>query len=498
MAPVVPSERGSSPQPSDPPSDVPAPPSQGADGGGGPGSTPFLALEDVKRILFLAVPAMLAFLTQTLVNIVDTYFIGQLPEPERSDGQAMLAFALALVWAIGGFFSAISVGTQALVGRREGSAERKEAGGVLLNAVALGTGASLIASVVAWLAMPLLFELVSDDPNYVELGTVYTRWRFVGLVSMVLTAAYKAFYDGTGRTYVHFVAAVVMNIVNVILCWMLILGNAGMPEMGVEGAGIAAAVASWIGLAVMFAFSVRRIDARRYHPYRLAVISKDVLRDLTKLSVPSGVATTVVMTGFILFIQIVHIFDARHLAAGGTESIYGAATTIIIEVLSLTFFACMAFGVATATLVSQQLGAGDPDGAERYAWSSVKIGIIAFGVLGALEASFPEACIRFFNDSERVVEVGAASMRMMGACGPIIACGMILTQALFGAGNPRFVMVTELVLHFGCLVPLAYLFGIALEGGLLGVWASAATYVVLLTAIMVWKFRQGTWKTIEL
>ena len=73
-------------------------------------------------------------------------------------------------------------------------------------------------------------------------------------------------------------------------------------------------------------------------------------------------------------------------------------------------------------------------------------------------------------------------MRLMGACGPLIAAGMILTQALFGAGNPRFVMFVELLLHFGVLLPLAYLLGVILQGGLLGVWSSAAVYVALLTA----------------
>ena len=75
---------------------------------------------------------------------------------------------------------------------------------------------------------------------------------------------------------------------------------------------------------------------------------------------------------------------------------------------------------------------------------------------------------------------------------------MILTQALFGAGNPRFVMFVELALHFGMLLPLAYLLGVVLDLGLLGVWSSAAVYVFALTAIVALKFRSGTWKAINI
>lgn len=461
-------------------------------------SGPFLALSDVKRILYLAVPAILAFVTQTAINIVDTWFIGQLEEPERSGGQAMLSFSLMVLWAVGGFLSAISVGTQALVGRRIGAEDPRAAGGVLANAIVLATVASFVASVLGWLAIPSVFAWASTDPEYVRLGTDYTRWRYVGVVSMVVTAAYKAFYDGTGRTYIHFAAAVVMNIVNAALCYALIFGNWGAPTMGVSGAGVAAAISSWVGLFVMVVFSLRASDRVAYLPYRADVLSRSVMGQLAKLSVPSGFATMVVMTGFMLFIRIVQGFDSAHVDAGGAASIYGAATTIIINVLSLTFFPCMAFGVATATLVSQSLGAKDPESAERYAWASVKIAVMAFGVLGFLEGLFPEWCIALFNNSPEVIEAGRGSMRLMGLCSPIIAGGMILTQALFGAGNPSFVMKVELVLHFGVLIPAAYLFGVTFTGGLLGVWLGAAVYVVMLTGLMAWKFRQGTWKTIQL
>jgi putative MATE family efflux protein len=457
----------------------------------------FLEAADVKRILYLAVPAQLALLTQTGVNLVDTYFIGQLDEPERSHGQAMLSFALALLWAVGGFLSAISVGTQAMVARREGRKDPQASGLVLANALVLAIASSAIATVVCWYLVPLVFSLASNDPAYIRIGTAYSKWRFLGLFSMVTTAAYKAFYDGTGRTYVHFIAAVVMNIVNVALCWLLIFGHMGVPRMGVEGAGIAAAVSSAVGLGVMILWSWRKRERTRFRVYRRRVLARAAMWQLARLSVPSGVATTVVMTGFILFIRIVSMFDSVG-GQGGGESIYGAATTIIINVLSLTFFSCMAFGVATATLVSLHLGARNPAAAERYAWSSVKLGCMMFGVVGAFEIAFPGKCIALFNNSAAVIEAGIPSMRLMGACGPLIAAGMILTQALFGAGNPRFVMLVELTLHFGLLLPVAYLMGVTLHFGLLGVWSAAAIYVLVLTCVMAIKFRGGSWKAISI
>jgi len=184
---------------------------------------------------------------------------------------------------------------------------------------------------------------------------------------------------------------------------------------------------------------------------------------------------------------------------GATEAVNSAATTLIVGILKLTFTACLAFGTSTATLVSQSLGEGVPDKAERFGWVSVRLGLIIFGVVGLLEGVLlTEPLLHLVTKSEAVFEAALLPMRMMGIATPLIAVGMILTQALFGAGNTRFVMIVELVLHFFCLVPLAWLFGITLGFGLLGIWGASLVYVVLLTTVMIVKFRSGDWKTIKI
>jgi Na+-driven multidrug efflux pump len=209
------------------------------------------------------------------------------------------------------------------------------------------------------------------------------------------------------------------------------------------------------------------------------------------------------MSGFGLFVTIVSMLDesARlaDVAVGAGEAINGAATTDVVIVLKLTFTTCLAFGTSTATLVSQSLGERDPDKASRFGWASVRLGLVIFGILGLCEgAFFTESLLHVVTKSDAVAQAALVPMRIMGFCTPLIAVGMILTQALFGAGNSRFVMIVELILHFTCLVPLAWILGIALHGGLVGIWLSAVVYVVLLSAAMVWKFASGDWKTIVL
>jgi Na+-driven multidrug efflux pump len=122
-----------------------------------------------------------------------------------------------------------------------------------------------------------------------------------------------------------------------------------------------------------------------------------------------------------------------------------------------------------------------------------------FGVVGLLEGGiFTRAILSVVTHSDAVFQAALVPLRMMGAATPLIAVGMILTQALFGAGNSRFVMLVELILHFGCLVPLAWFLGVNLHLGLVGIWGAAGVYVILLTTVMVHKFRSGDWKGIKI
>src|SRR5271154_4867509 len=101
-----------------------------------------------RAILRLAIPTVLAMLSQSVVNEIDVIYFSRLPCPDSSNGQAALLPSLILVWLFGGSLSAISVGTQALVARRYAEGHREAAGTVLTNAVGFCVGAGVVFSAV--------------------------------------------------------------------------------------------------------------------------------------------------------------------------------------------------------------------------------------------------------------------------------------------------------------------------------------------------------------
>ncbi len=475
----------------------------------------FVDLPLSKRIGSLAVPVIVAMLFQTVINQLDTAMVGRLPGAVGIDGQAGIGLSLPLFWAAGGFLSAIAIGTQAITARRTGEQKPLLAGMALSNSLFIAVISSVAVSALGYFLAPSFFRMMSPNPNVVRLGSSYCSIRMIGVFTMVTTMSYKSFFDGIGKTHVHMVASILMNFLNAGLNLLLIFGLWGFPRLEVDGAAIASVISTYVGLAVMILWSLLPRYIKKYKYYRMKNLDRRVSWEIVRLSVPSGLATVFVMSGFLFFLWVIgnlpkgpQWLDALSFVplAGpvlsGVEAaqpdIATSASWSMISFLMLVFITSMAFGTATATLVSQSLGAKKPDLAERYGWESVKIGMLVMGLVGLVMIIHPSMFMRIFTDKQEVIDVALPAMRLVGSVTALMSAGMILVQALYGAGNTRFVMIAEMLMHSLCLIPLSYILGMVLGLGLLGCWMAAAAYAVALSSIMAWKFKEGKWKQIKI
>jgi multidrug resistance protein, MATE family len=453
----------------------------------------------VRKVAYLGSFVMLAMLTQYFVNAADTLMIGRLDDPEEATASAAaLGLGMPMYWAVGGFFAAISYGAQAMTGRRYAEGDQRRAGMVLFNAVIVAVFAGALGVAIGWYGSPWAMDYLAEASEaQKQLGTVYVQLRALGIAGMVVTFAFKAFYDGIGRTYVHLLAALVMNVVNIGLNYLLIFGNdaLGIPAMKVAGAGLASMLSTYLGLAIMIGVSLLPRYNRRFSFFARGNFDWGVTRNIIKLMLPAGSASLILMTGFLLFFKFVGQIDA----AEGTANTYSAATKILMDTAAICFMPLLAFGTATATAVSQSLGAGKPNLAARYAWDSVRIGILAMVPFAVLFLLIPEQIISLWAPNDpAVAAAGANSLRLVAMALPMLVVALILSQSLYGAGANVFVMIVEGLLHFGCLVPLSWLLGPRLGLGLEGIWTAALIYVYALGIVMGAKFLGKGWRSIRL
>jgi multidrug resistance protein, MATE family len=149
-----------------------------------------------RTILRLAMPTVVAMLSQSLVNEIDVLFFSRLPHPQDSNAQAALLPSLLIVWLFGGSLAAISVGTQAFVARRYAERRYDAAGAVLANAAFFCVVGGIGLSLVGYLTIDWLLRIMLPVPEAHALALSYSKWRLLGVVSMGGTMALKAFFDG--------------------------------------------------------------------------------------------------------------------------------------------------------------------------------------------------------------------------------------------------------------------------------------------------------------
>jgi MATE family multidrug resistance protein len=315
----------------------------------------------------------------------------------------------------------------------------------------------------------------------------YIHTRVFGEFGYVIVMVYTCFYRGLGDMRTPLYVAIFANAANIILDYALIFGKFGFPEMGVAGAGIATAIASWSAAAVLLVLFRRRAIDERYHT-RLIAPNIVQIRRLLRTSAPIGGQWFIGMASFAVFTTLV--------ARMGDDSM--AACQAFVMLLSLSFMQAVGISIAASTLVGRYIGANDADSAVRAYHSALKLGATLALVISILFISIPVPLLRIFTDDPSIVELGRPLL-LLGALFQFIDAATIITEgSLRGAGDTRWTFAAEFVLGWGLLVPAAYFLGVTLEGGLMGAWYGALLHIAALGMLLLWRFRSRAWQRIQI
>ncbi len=435
-----------------------------------------------QRVLQLASPVILGSLSTVLLSTVDTIMLGRLGrDPLAASGIASVFF-FALVFSLG----SISVGTQALTARRFGEGEHARCGEVLRTglvlAAAIGIPLSVAASWIASAAGPVL----SGDPVVARLGSTYLRFRMYGAAFTLLSSAYGAFFAGIGATRHVLYNALLVTVTNIVLGYGLIFGRLGLPRLGIEGAGLAASLAMGCGLTYYVVASMSPAIHRRFAPFRGMRSIAPWTRSMVRLSAPIVLQRVISYGSWFGFFFVVSRIGTAELAA----------TNVIRQIYSLPITVAGGIGVATATLVGQNMGARRPDDAERFGWEGARLAAYAMGAIGLLFLLIPEPLLRIYTNEPSVIAAGRGPLFYLGLVQAFAGMAIVLSQALQGAGNTRFVLHAEFLVCGGIYLPLVFLLGLRTPLGLSGAWMGEYVYWVIVTIIMALKFRERSWKRI--
>lgn len=444
---------------------------------------PAAAAGGIGEVARLAYPIVLTQMSQTVMHVVDSIFVGRIGAAELG----ALGFASIWLWTVFSVFSGTATGVQTFVSQAWGAGEERSCGRVAWQGLYAVVPAAVLASLAFVAVAAPLWQLLGATPEVREHALAYVAIRPYGLAGLAIWMVLAAFFRGVGDTRTPLVATLVANGANALLAFGLVLGHFGLPRWGVAGAAAATSIAEWIGVGVLGAAFLRTPVRRRYATEPVAP-EPDAIRRFLRTGAPIGGQWFLDMAAFALFTSLV--------AHMGNASM--AATQAMISLLSLSFMQAIGIGLAATTLVGRYKGAGDLAGAERSYGSALRLAVLLALGVAALFVAAPEALMRMYVDDPEVMELGRPLLALGAAFQLFDALQIVVGGALRGAGDTRWPFLAQTGLAWLVRLPLAWLFAVTLGRGVVGAWYAEFVFILTLAAALMLRFRGGAWKTVRI
>ena len=435
----------------------------------------------IGRALFLlAVPMVLEMGMESIFVLVDIFFVSRL----GSDAVAAVGLteaALTLLYAVA---IGLSMGATALVARRIGEGDREAARATAGQVIWVGVAISVVIGALGVVFATDLLRLMGAETAVVLVGPGYTATMLGGSVTILMLFLLNAVFRGAGNAVIAMRALWIANSINIVLDPCLIFGLGPFPELGVTGAAIATNIGRGIG--VLYLIRCLSSDNAGFRLYlRNLSLRAGLLYRLLRVSIPGAIQFSIAMSSYVFLVRIV--------ASYGSDAVAGL--TIGIRIFAFTFLPAWGLGNAAATLVGQNLGAQQPERAERSVWMAARWNAGFLVSVAALFVAAPGLFAAPFTQDAVVIDYVTDCLRIVSLGYGFYAVGMIVTQAFNGAGDTD----TPTLINLFCLwivqLPLAWWLSQVVGWGPRGAFASIAIADSLLAVVAVIVFRRGRWKT---
>jgi len=436
-----------------------------------------------REVALLAYPIVLTQMSQTVMGVVDSIFVGHLGAAQLG----ALGFAGIWLWTVLSFFSGTATGVQTFVSQAHGAGDETECGPWAWQGLyAVVPAATVCAIAFVAIAEPL-WRLAGASAEIRAYALAYARMRPLGFMGLAVWMVLASFFRGLGDTRTPLVATLVANAANALLAWALVFGHLGLPAWGVAGAGLATSIAEWVGVAVLAFGLARPSVAHRYATHPVWPNARAIRRFL-RTGAPIGGQWILDMSAFAIFTTLV--------ARMGNASM--AANQAMISLLSMSFMQAIGIGLAATTLVGRYKGAGDLAAGVRSVRSALALAIGLAVLVAAVFLLAPDLLLRMYIDDPEVLRLGRPLLALGAAFQLFDALQIVIGGALRGAGDTRWPFLVQTGLAWLVRLPFAYLFAIALGRGVVGAWYAEFVFILTLAAALGWRFRSGAWKEVRI
>jgi putative MATE family efflux protein len=430
-----------------------------------------------KAIFLLAIPMILELSLESVFAIVDTFFVSKLgPHAIVTVGLTESVTSIIYSIAIG-----LSTAATAVVARRIGEKNPDGAAHAGAQSIIIAIIATIFISVLGVVYASDILSLMGAENIVVKQGAVFTRIMFGSSLVIILLFLINGIFRGAGDAAMAMKSLWLASFLNIILCPVLI------HFFGLRGAAIATVIGRSGGVLYQcyHLFNGKGIIRIRAAHFRY---DAKIFKAILTIGWPATLQFLIGSGSWILLTRLVA-------ETGGT--IASAGYQIAIRNFGVFILPAWGLSNAAATLVGQNLGANNPLRAEQSVYLTAKYSVIFMGLVMFVFIFLPNFIIQIYSADPSVVRVGAMALRWIGSGFIFYGIGMVMTQALNGAGDTR----TPTWISFFCFwlfqVPLAYLLAVGFHLNETGAFIAIPVAETMIALVSWYYFRKGKWKTIK-
>ena len=432
-----------------------------------------------RAVIHLSTPMLIGALLQNLQSMVDLFWVGRL----GPEAVASVSMAATVMMLMNPMIMGLATGTVAFVSRAVGAGDADSAGAAAGQSLFLSIFVGVIMALAGWWFSAPALRMLGAMPGVADAGAVYLKVCLMGGFTLCMLFIGNAALQGAGDAHTPMRVMALTNVLNIVMDPLLIFGLGPFPRMGVAGAALATVLAQGTGAVVVLRLLLRGRSGLHAHAGTWRPKPELAWRML-KIGLPGS--------GQMFSRSLMSLVLMGIVAGSGTAAVaaYGIGLRFHIIVLMPAF----ALGGAAATMMGQNLGAGQAARAGRAVWMAVAINLIPTILSGVIMMVFPEQMIRFFNHDPEVISIGARYLRIVSPFYLFACVGIILARGLNGAGDTVGPMIITIATLWGLQVPLAIYLARVLDPSTDGIWWAMACAFVIQCILTVGWFIRGRWK----
>jgi len=437
------------------------------------------------NIWYLSWPMLLIMFFNFLVVFVDVYVAGFIsPEVQAAVGFIGVLYFFVIIIA-----NAISIGTVAMASRFIGGGDFKRATDVGRQSLFFSIVVAIALTVLGLLFYREIIALAGFPEKIRGIAETFLKIFALAMGSNYFLIVSNALFRASGEVKKPLLTMFIVSVINIIGNFVLVFGMGPFAGMGFTGIALASAVAVTAGSAanlVLLFFS----DWKPLYsgPWTLHF---ETIRQIIRLGWPAGLLQIAWNAGSIVLYNIL-----GRLGEASITALAAIATGMRIE--AAVFLPAFALHMTASVLIGQNLGAGNPERAEKMGWRIASTGVVLLSVLAVIVFIWADFFASILARDNAVLAETTRYLRISMFAQPFIALSLSLSGALQGAGDTRGPMWVIIVAMWVIRLPLAYLLSLVLGYGAAGVWVAMATSMFVQSLLMAERFHGGKWKKIKL